>query len=83
VGPLELPETWADGKFEVNINRCDDCFYHYSHSRHSEDEFVNQFNDLGDAIIALFPNASIVGNQEKVSMLDEFEVYLRGIGFKS
>jgi hypothetical protein len=24
-----------------------------------------------------------VGNEEKVSMLDEFEVFLRGIGFKS
>jgi len=38
---------------------------------------------LGDAIIAMFPNAQIVGNYEKVSMIDEFEVYLRGIGFKS
>ena len=31
----------------------------------------------------MFPNAVIIGNYEKVSMLDEFEVYLRGIGFKS
>lgn len=83
VGPIELADNWAEGRFEVNINRCDDCYLHYQYSRHSEDEFVNQFNDIGDAILAVFPNATISGNQEKVSMLNEFEVYLRGIGFKS
>lgn len=83
VGSLELPEGWADGKFDVNINRCDDCHFHYQYSRHSEDEFVNQFNDLGDAIQGVFPSAVILGNEEKVQMLDEFEVFLRGIGFKS
>jgi hypothetical protein len=44
---------------------------------------VSQFNQLGDSIIAMFPNASITGNYEKVVILDEFEVYIRGIGFKS
>lgn len=29
VGPIELPDNWAEGKFEVNINRCDDCYLHY------------------------------------------------------
>jgi hypothetical protein len=29
VGPLELPENWAEGKIEVNINRCNDCYCHF------------------------------------------------------
>lgn len=29
VGNLELAEGWADGKFEVNINRCNDCYLHF------------------------------------------------------
>lgn len=29
VGHIELHDNWADGKFEVNINRCDDCYWHY------------------------------------------------------
>ncbi len=32
--------------------------------------------------MSIFPNANIVGNNEKVGLLDEFEVYLRGAGFK-
>lgn len=31
----------------------------------------------------MFPHASIIGNYEKPSMLGEFEVYVRGLGFKS
>lgn len=26
VGLLTLPDNWADGKIEININRCNDCF---------------------------------------------------------
>ena len=29
VGPIELPDNWADGKFEVNINRCEGCHHHF------------------------------------------------------
>lgn len=50
VGPLELSDSWADGKFDVNINRCLNCYQHFRYSWHSEDEFVNMFNDIGDAI---------------------------------
>lgn len=78
-----MPEGWADGKFEVNINRCNDCYLHYHYSRHSEDEYVTMFNDMGDAIQSLFPNANIIGNYEKAGLLGEFEVYVRGLGFKS
>lgn len=83
VGTLEMPDGWLDGKIEVNINRCNECFLHYHYSRHSEDEHVNQFNSVGDAILGMFPNALIIGNYEKVAILDEFEVYIRGLGFKS
>lgn len=41
------------------------------------------FNEIGDAIIAMFPNANIVGNYELPDHLGEFEVYVRGLGFKS
>ncbi len=59
VGELTLDEHWADGKFKVNINRCHDCDAHYQYSRHSEDELIELFNEIGDAVIALFPNAVI------------------------
>lgn len=83
VGTIELPDNWSEGKLDININRCFDCYLHYRYSWHAEDEFVAQFNDIGDAIIGLFPNASIVGNYELPEHLGEFEVYVRGLGFKS
>lgn len=83
VGPLELPENWADGKFEININRCEGCHLHFAYSWHAEDEYVNMFNDIGDAILGTFPNVNIVGNYELPDHLEEFEVYVRGLGFKS
>jgi len=83
VGEITIPETWADGKFEVNINRCYDCNSHYNYCRHSEDEYINMFNEIGDAILGLFTNVTITGNYERPGFLGEFEVYLRGTGFKS
>ena len=50
VGNMELSDKWNEGKIEVNINRCCGCAHHYNYSRHSEDEFVSMFNDIGDAI---------------------------------
>jgi len=81
VGKLEFGENFSVGKFEVVVNHCYDCYKHYHYSRHSEDEHVNQFNDLGDAIQGVFPSAVILGNIEKVPFIDEFEVYIRGAGF--
>ena len=37
VGPIELPNKWNEGAFEININRCSECNSHYHYSRHSED----------------------------------------------
>lgn len=50
VGQITLPETWNEGKFEVNINRCYDCNSHFNYCRHSEDEYISMFNEIGDAI---------------------------------
>jgi len=83
VGKIELPEKWNEGAFEVNINRCSECISHYYYSKHSEDEYVNYFNDIGEAITTIFPNAEIVGNYERPQRLEEFEVYLLGLGFRS
>ena len=55
VGNMELAEGWNEGKFEVNIIHCNDCYLHYHYSRHSEDEHVDKFNDLGDFIGMMFP----------------------------
>jgi hypothetical protein len=41
------------------------------------------FNEIGDAISSMFPNVNIVGNYEVPEHLGEFEVYVRGLGFKS
>jgi hypothetical protein len=40
------------------------------------------FNDVGEFILSIFPNASINGNYDKPGMLGEFEIYLRSLGFK-
>lgn len=79
---IKLPERWNEGEIEVNINRCVECRHHYEYSRHSEDQYVDAFNDVGNAIVALFPNAKIIGNYEKPKVLAELEVYLRGAGWK-
>lgn len=83
MGPIELPDNWAEGKIDININRCYGCYLHFSYSWHAEDEYINMFNEIGDAIIAMFPNANIIGNYELPDHLEEFEVYVRGLGFKS
>ena len=50
VGPLTLSDSWAEGKFDININRCNNCYLHFKYSWHAEDEFITQFNEMGDAI---------------------------------
>jgi hypothetical protein len=62
VGAIELPDNWTEGKFEVNINRCHDCVAHFDYSRHSEDLFIDKFNEIGYAVTGMFTNASINGN---------------------
>lgn len=65
VGPISLPDKWNEGAFEVNINRCSECITHFHYSRHSEDEYINNFNEIGDAIVGMFPNVEVTGNYER------------------
>ena len=48
VGDILIPEEWNTGDFEVNINRCTECVAHFDYCWHSEDEFIEQFNNLGE-----------------------------------
>jgi hypothetical protein len=70
------------GDFELNINRCFNCVAHFDYCWHSEDQYIDEFNSLGDGILAIFPKVQIVGNYDKPSMLGDFEVYVRSLGFK-
>ena len=80
---LPLPDLnpeWNSGRFKINITRCNQCHLHYNYSRHSEDEYVYAFNDMGNAILSIFPNVEIVGNQDKPSYNGCFDIYLSGLG---
>ena len=83
VGSMDLPTGWNDGEFEVSITHCDRCHLHYHYSRHSEDEHINKFNEIGDGISGTFPSVKLVGNFEEPHRLDCFEVYVNCLGFKS
>lgn len=76
----ELEDGWHSGEFEVNIIRCSDCYKHFHYCRHSEDEYVNEFNRVGNDISDKFPEATIIGNHEKASYMGCFDIYLRGVG---
>ena len=82
VGDILIPEDWNTGEFEVNINRCSNCTAHFDYCWHSEDEYIEQFNSLGELILQMFPKALLIGNYERPLMLGDFEVYIRSIGFK-
>jgi len=41
------------------------------------------YNEIGEAIKGIFSNVEIIGNYELPDHIGEFEVYLRGLGFKS
>jgi len=82
VGDIVIPEEWNAGDFEVNINRCSNCSAHFDYCWHSEDEYIDQFNALGELILQMFPKAILIGNYERPQMLGDFEVYIRSLGFK-
>ena len=76
----DMDHEWNSGPFEVNIIRCSDCHKHFDYSRHSEDEYINAFNDLGNEINEKFGAAIIIGNHERPGYLGCFDVYVRGVG---
>lgn len=65
----ELETGWNTGAFEINITRCNNCHKHFEYSRHAEDEYVNEFNKVGNEITDKFPEAIIIGNHDKPSYL--------------
>ena len=75
-----LDEDWNYGPFEVNIIRCWNCSNHFDYSRHSEDEYINEFNAIANDITERFPEANIIGNYDKPSYLEWFDIYIRGVG---
>jgi len=76
----DMDHEWNTGNFDINIIRCSDCHLHYDYCRHSEDEYVNAFNDLGNEISDKFSGVSIIGNHERPGYLGCFDVYVRGVG---
>lgn len=76
----KFPNDWNEGAFEIVISHCFDCHKHKTTTRHLEYTFVDKFNEIGDSIKSLFPNAHIVGNAEKPEYFGIFDIYLRGVG---
>ena len=76
----EIEDGWNTGAFEIHITRWNNCYKHFEYSRHSEDEYVNEFNKVGSDIVEKFPEAIVIGNHDKPSYLGWFDIYLRGVG---
>ena len=76
----EYPENWADGEFELIINRCYKCEEHTTTTRHMEFQFIDKFNEISDGIKTMFPNAKIFGNYDDLEYYGCFDVYIHGIG---
>ena len=75
---MKLSPKWNEGEIEVYISRCFSCNSHLTYSRHSEYDFIACFNQLGEDIKRIFPNAKIIANHIKPSTLGEFNVYMYG-----
>ena len=76
----EYPKNWSEGNFEVIINHCYNCHQHKMTTRHLEFQFIDKFNEIGEAIKIQFPNCIIYGNYENLEYFGQFDIYLRGIG---
>ena len=79
----KIPEDWTNGNFELVINHCHDCDKHKSSTRHYEYQFVDKFNEIGDAVKSKFPNSIILGNLDEQEYYGNFDVYLRNTGLPS
>ena len=76
----EIPKDWEKGNFEIIINHCYNCHEHKMTTRHLEFQFIDKFNEIGEAIKNEFPNCIIYGNFDYLEYFGQFDVYLRGIG---
>jgi hypothetical protein len=77
----ELDEEWNQGDFTININHsvilsASLTFLLKDFALH----FNRQFDALGEQLKEHFPNVEIIGNHEKPTKLNGFEVYIRGVG---
>ena len=79
----KVPEDWSNGNFELVINHCYDCHKHANSTRHYEYQFVNKFNQIGDAVKTTFPNSIIIGNLDDHEYYGNFDIYLRNTGLPS
>jgi len=79
----KYPEDWSNGSFELVINHCHDCDKHKNTTRHYEYQFVDKFNEIGEAVKEKFPNSTIIGNLDEQEYYGNFDVYLRNTGLPS
>ena len=79
----KIKEDWTEGSFKLIINHCHDCHKHINTTRHYEYQFIDKFNEIGEAVRTKFPNAIIIGNQEEQEYYGNFDVYLDNIGIKN
>ena len=80
--PKIIPD-WSEGNFELIINHCYNCHTHTSTTRHYEYQFIEKFNEIGEAVKTKFPNSTIIGNLEQQEYYGNFDVYLNNIGIKN
>ena len=89
----KFKEDWADGAFEVVINHCYNCLYGHREkdenqknrtitktTRHFEYKYIEKFNEIGEIIKKMFPNAIVIGNLDEREYISCFDIYLRGTG---
>ena len=79
----KYPEDWSNGGFELVINHCHDCDKHDKTTRHYEYQFIDKFNEIGEAVKNKFPNSIIIGNLDEGDYYGNFDVYLRNTGLPS
>lgn len=48
--------------------------------QHDEADFAEKFNEFGSTFKTLFSNIEIIGNYDKPSNLECFDIYIRGVG---
>ena len=79
----KFPDDWCNGNFQLVINHCYECDKHQNSTRHYEYQFVDKFNEIGEAVKTKFPNCSIVGNLDEREYYGNFDVYLINTGLYS
>ncbi|KAM3131178.1 hypothetical protein pb186bvf_016758 [Paramecium bursaria] len=77
---MQLPQLidgWNTGRFYININRCRNCDKHQATTRHLETDFIQKAEHVTQLLKEQFPNVEIVENEDKLTKLESFEVYIK------